>query len=69
MDENVADPLTKPLPQPKHECHARAIGLKQMLEWLSGPAKALCRVSNCTGPPKYKGPIIKVVCKKKKKKF
>lgn len=33
-DENVADPLTKPLPQPKHECHARAIGLKQMLEWL-----------------------------------
>ena len=24
----------------------------------TGPAKALCRVSNCTGPPKYKGPII-----------
>ena len=31
-DENVADPLTKPLPQPKHERHARAVGLKQVLE-------------------------------------
>ena len=28
MDTNVADPLTKQLPQPKHEAHARAMGLR-----------------------------------------
>ena len=33
-DENIADPLTKPLAQPKHEGHTRASGLKQVLEWI-----------------------------------
>ena len=27
-DANVADPLTKPLPMPKHEAHVRAMGLR-----------------------------------------
>ena len=27
-DANVADPLTKPLPQPKHEAHMRAMGIR-----------------------------------------
>ena len=27
-DANVADPLTKQLPQPKHEAHAKAMGLR-----------------------------------------
>lgn len=27
-DLNVADPLTKPLPQPKHEAHTRAMGIR-----------------------------------------
>ena len=27
-DANVADPLTKPLPRPKHESHTTAIGIK-----------------------------------------
>ena len=26
-DLNVADPLTKPHPQPKHEAHSRAMGI------------------------------------------
>ncbi|KAL1193532.1 Retrovirus-related Pol polyprotein from transposon TNT 1-94 [Cardamine amara subsp. amara] len=29
-DENVADPLTKPLPRPKHESHAAAIGIREI---------------------------------------
>ena len=29
-DANVADPLTKPLSQPKHEAHARAMGLRRL---------------------------------------
>ena len=32
-DDNIADPLTKLLPQPKHESHTRALGLKHMGEW------------------------------------
>ena len=28
MDENIADPLTKLLPQPKHEGHVRAMGIR-----------------------------------------
>jgi hypothetical protein len=28
---NVADPLTKPLPQPKHEAHMRAMGIRYIL--------------------------------------
>ena len=30
-DENIADPLTKPLPMPKHEKHTSATGLKRMV--------------------------------------
>ena len=26
-NDNVADPLTKPLPQAKHECHIRSMGI------------------------------------------
>ena len=29
-DLNVADPLTKPLTQPKHEAHTRAIGIRYL---------------------------------------
>ena len=29
-DLNVADPLTKALPQPKHEAHIRAIGIRYL---------------------------------------
>ena len=32
-DDNVADPLTKPLPQAKHDCHARFIGIRYIDEW------------------------------------
>ena len=27
-DSNIADSLTKPLPQPKHETHTRAMGIR-----------------------------------------
>ena len=27
-DANIADPLTKALPQPKHEAHMRAMGIR-----------------------------------------
>jgi hypothetical protein len=30
-DFNVADPLTKPLPQPKHEAHMRSMGIRYLL--------------------------------------
>lgn len=33
-DDNIADPLTKPMPRPKHESHTRAKGLKHIGEWL-----------------------------------
>ena len=29
-DLNIADPLTKPLPQPKHEAHTRAMGIRYL---------------------------------------
>ena len=32
--DNIADPLTKPLPQPKHESHTRSMGLKHIGECL-----------------------------------
>ena len=32
-DDNVADPLTKPLPQSKHDSHTRSIGIRFMLDW------------------------------------
>ena len=31
--DNVADPLTKPLPQAKHDRHARFIGIRYIDEW------------------------------------
>ena len=31
--DNVADPLTKPLPQVKHDRHARFIGIRYIDEW------------------------------------
>ena len=31
-DLNVADPLTKPLPRPKHEAHTRAMGIRYLLD-------------------------------------
>ena len=32
-DGNVADPLTKPLPQSKHDSHTRSIGIRFMPDW------------------------------------
>ena len=32
-NDNVADPLTKPLPQSKHESHTRSIGIRFMPDW------------------------------------
>ena len=29
---NISDPLTKPLPQPKHERHTRAMGIRYILD-------------------------------------
>ena len=31
-DLNVSDPLTKPLPQPKHEALTRAMGIRYILD-------------------------------------
>ena len=31
-DLNVADPLTKPLPQPKHDGHRRAMGIRYIMD-------------------------------------
>ena len=33
-DDNLADPLTKPLSQQKHERHLRSFGIKYMNDWL-----------------------------------
>ena len=33
-DDNIADPLTKPLPQSKHEAHTAAMGIKHVGDWL-----------------------------------
>ena len=32
-DDNVVDPLTKPLPQSKHDSHTRTIGIQFRLDW------------------------------------
>ena len=32
-NDKVADPLTKPLPQAKHESHIRLMGIRYMLDW------------------------------------
>ena len=32
MDSNISDLLTKPLPQPRHEAHARAMGIRYILD-------------------------------------
>ena len=29
-DLNIADPITKPLPQPKHEAHTRSMGIRYL---------------------------------------
>jgi hypothetical protein len=31
-DHNIVDPLTKPLPQPKHEAHMRSMGIRYLYE-------------------------------------
>ena len=33
-DQNIVDPLTKPLPQKKYESHALAYGLRYKSDWL-----------------------------------
>ena len=33
-DLNVADPLTKPLPQPKNEAQTRVMGIRFIHDWL-----------------------------------
>ena len=32
-NDNVVDPLTKPLPQSKHDSHTRSIGIQFMPDW------------------------------------
>ena len=32
-NKNVTDPLTKPLPQPKHESHTRSMGIRYNVDW------------------------------------
>jgi hypothetical protein len=32
MDHNVVDPLTKPLPHPKHKVHMRSMGIRYLYE-------------------------------------
>ena len=32
-DDNVADPLTKPLPHSKHDTHTKSIGIRFMPDW------------------------------------
>ena len=32
-DDNVADPLTKPLPQSKYDSNTRSIGIRFMPDW------------------------------------
>ena len=33
-DENIADPLTKPLSQKKHDSHAHSYGIRYIGNWL-----------------------------------
>ena len=33
IDDNVADPLTKPLPHSKHERHIRSMGIRYDVDW------------------------------------
>ena len=32
-NDNITDPLTKPLPQPKHESHTRSMGIRYDVDW------------------------------------
>ena len=32
-NDNVVDPLTKPLPQSKHDSHTRSLGIRFILDW------------------------------------
>ena len=33
IDDNVADPLTKPRPHSKHERHIRSMGIRYDVDW------------------------------------
>ena len=33
-DDNVAEPLTKPLPHAKHESHTRSMGMRYNIDWV-----------------------------------
>ena len=33
INDNVADPFTKPLPQPKHGSHTRSMGIRYNVDW------------------------------------
>ena len=33
IDDNVADPLTKPFPYAKHESHTRSMGMRYNIDW------------------------------------
>ncbi|KAG8497202.1 hypothetical protein CXB51_008577 [Gossypium anomalum] len=32
-DENIADPLTKPVTQQKHDCHTKSLGIRYISDW------------------------------------
>ena len=40
-DDNVADPLTKPLPHSKHDCHTRSIDIRFMPDWIRASGRLL----------------------------
>jgi hypothetical protein len=42
-DSNVADPLTKALPQPKHEAHMRSMDIRTYISDASVRGRVLCR--------------------------
>ena len=33
-DDNIADPLTKPLPQSKHDYHTRGMGIRYLADYV-----------------------------------
>ena len=32
-DDNVVDPITKPLPHAKHKSHTRSMGMRYNIDW------------------------------------
>ena len=34
IEDNIADPLTKPLPQSKHDYHTRGMGIRYLADYL-----------------------------------